>query len=67
MTSSTSSETTSRVRSLGPDDWLDMEVVAAQRPATTTEEAVCADGGRRTRGTYRLDERRAGHLRALLA
>jgi Polyketide cyclase / dehydrase and lipid transport len=44
------------VKSPGPDDWLDMEVVRAQRPTTTVEEAVSARGRRRTRGTYLLDE-----------
>ena len=44
-----------RVKSPGPDDWLDMEVVAAEAPRTTTEESVSAMGRRRTRGTYVLE------------
>jgi hypothetical protein len=44
-----------RVKSPGPDDWLDMEVVAAEAPRTTTEESVSAKGRRRTRGTYLLE------------
>lgn len=44
-----------RVKSPGPDDWLDMEVVAAEAPRTTTEESVSARGRRRTRGTYVLE------------
>ncbi|HSD25304.1 MAG TPA: SRPBCC family protein [Solirubrobacterales bacterium] len=44
-----------RVKSPGPDDWLDMEVVEADPPRTTTEESVSAKGRRRTRGTYRLE------------
>jgi hypothetical protein len=43
------------VKSPGPDDWLDMEVIEAERPRTTTEESVSAKGRRRTRGTYRLE------------
>ena len=45
-----------RVKSPGPDDWLDMEVKAAERPRMTAEESVGAKGRRRTRGTYVLDE-----------
>ena len=52
-----------RVKSPGPDDWLDMEVVAAERPATTTEESIGAKGRRRTRGTYRLDDLAEGGTR----
>ena len=44
-----------RVKSPGRDDWLDMEVVAAEAPRTTTEESVSAKGRRRTRGTYVLE------------
>jgi len=45
-----------RVKSPGPGDWLDMTVVAAERPRMTAEESLGAKGRRRTRGTYTLDE-----------
>ena len=45
-----------RVKSPGPDDWLDMAVVAAERPRRSVEESVGAKGRRRTRGTYTLEE-----------
>jgi hypothetical protein len=44
------------VRSAGLTDTLDMEVVAAERPRMIAEESVSANGRRRTRGTYRLEE-----------
>jgi hypothetical protein len=44
-----------RVKSPGPDDWLDMEVLEAERPRMSVEESVGAKGRRRTRGTYRLE------------
>src|SRR5262249_59628303 len=44
-----------RVKSPGPDDWLDMEVLEAERPRMSMEESVGAKGRRRTRGTYRLE------------
>jgi hypothetical protein len=40
-----------RVKRAGPDDWLEMEVVASDRPRMTVEESVGAKGRRRTRGT----------------
>jgi Polyketide cyclase / dehydrase and lipid transport len=46
-----------RMRVKGPrlgKDWLDMEVVAAERPRIM-EESVSAKGRRRTRGTYLLE------------
>jgi hypothetical protein len=46
-----------RVKKPGPPDWLEMEVVAADRPRSTTEESISAKGRRRTRGTYVLEER----------
>ena len=52
-----------RVKSLGPDDRLDMEVVAAERPRTTVEESVGAKGRRRTRGTYILEPLPGGGTR----
>jgi hypothetical protein len=45
-----------RVKKPGPPDWLDMEVIAAERPRMTVEESVSARGRRRTRGTYVLEE-----------
>ena len=45
-----------QVKSAGTKDNLDMEVVAAERPRMTAEESVSANGRRRTRGTYRLEE-----------
>lgn len=51
------------VKSPGPDDWLDMEVVGAVRPVETIEESVSAKGRRRTRGTYRLTELPGGGTR----
>jgi hypothetical protein len=47
-----------RMRVKGPrlsKDWLDMEVVAAERPRISMEESVSARGRRRTRGTYLLE------------
>lgn len=52
-----------RVKSPGPDDWLDMEVLEADAPRTTTEESVSAKGKRRTRGTYVLEELPGGGTR----
>jgi Polyketide cyclase / dehydrase and lipid transport len=49
-----------RVKGPGSDDWLEMEVIAADPPRTTVEESIGARGRRRTRGTYRLDELPAG-------
>jgi polyketide cyclase/dehydrase/lipid transport protein len=45
-----------RAKTPGPDDWLDLEVKAAERPRMTAEESVGAKGRRRTRGTYLLEE-----------
>ena len=45
-----------RVKKPGPADWIDMEVIAAERPRTSVEESVSAKGRRRTRGTYVLEE-----------
>ncbi|MGZ4268174.1 MAG: SRPBCC family protein [Solirubrobacteraceae bacterium] len=49
-----------RAKAPGPKQWADMEVKAAQPPRTITEEAVGANGRRRTRGTYVLEEAPAG-------
>jgi Polyketide cyclase / dehydrase and lipid transport len=48
-----------RMRVKGPrltEDWLDMVVVAAERPRMSMEESVSAKGRRRTRGTYLLEQ-----------
>jgi hypothetical protein len=49
----------------GPKDWMEMEVKESRAPVTTVEEAVSANGRRRTRGTYTLDELPGGgtHVR----
>lgn len=52
-----------RVKKPGPPDWLDMEVIAAERPRRTVEESVSAKGRRRTRGTYVLEELPGGGTR----
>ncbi len=52
-----------RVKSPGPDDWLDMTVISGERPRTTTEESIGAKGRRRTRGTYTLEELPEGGTR----
>jgi len=52
-----------RVKKPGPADWLDMEVVAAERPRRSVEESGSAKGRRRTRGTYVLDELPGGGTR----
>ena len=52
-----------RVKTPGPDDWIEMEVKAAERPRTTAEESVGAKGRRRTRGTYILEELSDGGTR----
>jgi hypothetical protein len=45
-----------RVRKPGPEDWLDLKVIAAVRPQKTVEESIGANRRRRTRGTYLLEE-----------
>ena len=52
-----------KVRRPGPDERLEMRVVASERPRTTVEESVGAGGRRRTRGTYRLEELTGGGTR----
>jgi hypothetical protein len=52
-----------RVKKPGPPDWLEMEVIAAEPPRSTVEESVSANGRRRTRGTYILDELPEGRTR----
>jgi hypothetical protein len=51
------------VKSPGPDDWLDMEVIDAVAPRTTAEESVSAKGRRRNRGNYVLEELPGGGTR----
>ena len=45
-----------RVKKPGRPDWLELEVIEARPPVTTTEESVSAGGRRRTRGSYVLEE-----------
>jgi hypothetical protein len=45
-----------RVKTRGREDWLDMTVISSERPRSTTEESIGANGKRRTRGTYTLEE-----------
>lgn len=46
-----------RMRAKGAgQNWMAVEVLAAQPPVSTVEETVGAGGRRRTRGTYTLDE-----------
>jgi Polyketide cyclase / dehydrase and lipid transport len=52
-----------RVKKPGPEDWIEMEVVAADPPRSTTEESIGAKGRRRTRGTYLLEEPPGGGTR----
>jgi uncharacterized protein YndB with AHSA1/START domain len=52
-----------RLRKPGPADWLEMEVVDAERPTRSVEESVSAKGRRLTRGTYRLAPTAAGGTR----
>jgi uncharacterized protein YndB with AHSA1/START domain len=47
----------------GASEWMDMEVVEAERPARIVERAVSAGGKRRTRGSYRLEEVGDGRTR----
>jgi Polyketide cyclase / dehydrase and lipid transport len=52
-----------RLKRRGPPDWMEMEVIAADPPRSTTEETVGARGKRRTRGTYVLEELPGGGTR----
>jgi hypothetical protein len=52
-----------RVKKPGRADWMDLEVIAADRPSSTTEETVSAGGRRHTRGTYTLEEAGDGGTR----
>jgi Polyketide cyclase / dehydrase and lipid transport len=45
-----------RLKKPGRPDLLELQVVGADPPSTSTEEAVSAGGRRRTRGTYILEE-----------
>ena len=52
-----------RVKRPGPADWIDMEVIASERPHASVEESVSAKGRRRTRGTYTFEELPGGGTR----
>jgi Polyketide cyclase / dehydrase and lipid transport len=52
-----------RAKVPGRPDWIEMEVVAGEAPVTIAEESVSAEGRRRTRGTYTLDELPSGGTR----
>jgi uncharacterized protein YndB with AHSA1/START domain len=49
-----------RTRAPASQDWIDIEVVEAERPKRIVEEDVGAKGRRRTRGTYLLEELAGG-------
>jgi hypothetical protein len=44
-----------RTNTPGSQDWTEFEVVEAEPPSRIVEEAVGANGKRRTRGTYALE------------
>ena len=52
-----------RLKKPGRPDWMELKVLAAEPPRSTTEETVSAGGRRRTRGTYTLDEAEGGGTR----
>lgn len=52
-----------RANTVGSQDWTEFEVVEAEPPARIVEQGVGADGKRRTRGTYRLEELADGGTR----
>jgi hypothetical protein len=52
-----------KVKSRGPDQWLDMKVIESERPRTNVEESVGAKGRRRTRGAYLLEDAPDGGTR----
>ena len=54
-----------RLRTKGSRAWSEMEVLSAEAPRTTTEEAVSAGGRRRTRGTYDLETLPDGRTRVV--
>ncbi len=45
-----------RVNAPASREWAEFEVIESERPERTVEQAVSANGKRRTRGTYRLAE-----------
>ena len=51
-----------RANTPGSQDWTEFEIVAAE-PNRIVEEGVSANGKRRTRGTYLLEELPAGRTR----
>jgi uncharacterized protein YndB with AHSA1/START domain len=57
------SKTKVRVSAPGSNEWMEIEVIEAEAPARIVEEGVSANGKRRTRGTYRLEELADGGTR----
>ena len=49
-----------KANTIGSQDWTDFEIVEAEPPSRIVEEGVGNGGKRRTRGTYRLEERPDG-------
>jgi hypothetical protein len=49
-----------RVSAPGSREWAEFEVIESERPERTVEEGVSANGKRRTRGSYRLEELPSG-------
>jgi uncharacterized membrane protein len=56
-------KTKARVNAPSSREWTDIEIVEAEPPARIVEEGVSANGKRRTRGTYRLEELPGGGTR----
>ena len=52
-----------RLKKPGRPDWMTLEVIETRPPSGTTEETVSAQGRRRTRGTYLLQELPTGGTR----
>jgi hypothetical protein len=52
-----------RLKKPGRPDWMELKVLASDRPASTTEETMSAAGQRHTRGTYTLEESPDGGTR----
>jgi hypothetical protein len=49
-----------RVSAPGSREFADFEIVEAERPERIVDQAISANGKRRTRGTYRFEERPEG-------
>lgn len=45
-----------KAKAPGPETWIDIQVIEANAPERTVENATSAGGRRRTRGTYTLSE-----------